>query len=258
MMRGSTAITRTALVTGGARRIGRAIVEDLADHGWAVAIHSYCSQDEARSLAGAIIARGGRAAVVATDLAGPDCAAALLSEARAAVGPIGCLVNNAAMFEDDSFATMDAAGLDHHLKINLTTPLLVAQAFAAGLGEAEHGLIVNMIDQRVWKPTPQHFSYSVAKAGLWAATRTMAQALAPRVRVVGIGPGPTLPSARQSEADFHRQSQALLLGAGPELGEFGRTVRFLAETPSITGQMIALDGGQHLAWQTPDVLDVNE
>ncbi len=249
---------RAALITGGGRRIGRAIAADLAAHGWAVAIQGRESIAEAEALARAISESGGRAVAIRADAADPAAAAALVAAAEAEIGPLGLLVNNAAMFDEDSFASMEADGFNRHLTVNLVAPLMLAQAFVARLPDDARGLIVNMIDQRVWKPTPRHFTYSIAKAALWSATRTMAQALAPRVRVLAIGPGPTLPSPRQNEADFARQVAALPLGHGPDLAEFGRTVRFFAENPSLTGQMLALDGGQHLAWETPDVVGIEE
>ncbi|WP_334176677.1 SDR family oxidoreductase [Pseudoxanthobacter sp.] len=249
---------RTALVTGGGRRIGRAIAADLAAHGWAVAVQGRESIAEAEALARAITDSGGRAVAVRGDAGDPAAAPSIVAAAEAALGPLGLLVNNAAMFDEDDFATMDIAGFNRHLGVNLVAPLMLAQAFAARLPQDGRGLIVNMIDQRVWKPTPRHFTYSVAKAALWSATRTMAQALAPQVRVIGIGPGPTLPSPRQDAAGFARQVAALPLGHGPDLAEFGRAIRFFADSPSLTGQMIALDGGQHLAWETPDVVGIEE
>ncbi|MEZ5849914.1 MAG: SDR family oxidoreductase [Hyphomicrobiaceae bacterium] len=172
----------------------------------------------------------------------------------ARLGPLTCLVNNAAVFLDDRMGTIDAAQWDRQHAINLRAPVLLAQAFAAQLPEGADGLVVNMIDQRVWKPTPQFFSYGVAKAGLWAATRTMAQALAPRIRVNAIGPGPVLRSVHQSEADFAQEQAATPLGRGTSGEEIARAVRFLIDAPAMTGQMIALDGGQHLAWRTPDIV----
>ena len=246
-----------ALVTGGARRIGRAIVEALARDGHPVAIHCHRSQPEADELAAEIVARGGKAAVVVGDLADLHALPGLAAAAEAALGPIGLLINNASLFEDDTARTMTPASLMAHLAVNLAAPCLLASA-VAGRRPGAGGLIVNIVDQRVLKPTPQFFSYSLAKAGLAWATRTLAQELAPHWRVVAIGPGPTQQSARQEAADFERQSAAVLLGRGPALAEIGRTLRWLIDTPSVTGQLIALDGGQHLAWQTPDVVGVGE
>ncbi|MCW5695399.1 MAG: SDR family oxidoreductase [Bauldia sp.] len=249
---------RTALVTGGALRIGRAIVDDLAAHGWGVAIHCRAARAEADALAASISANGGRAAVVQaelSDLAGLPLA---LKHASAALGPIDLLVNSAAMFEEDAIGRLDPGAWNRQITVNLTAPVFLAQAFAAALPAGADGNIVNIIDQRVWKPVPAFFSYQISKSALWTATRTMAQALAPRIRVNAIGPGPVLPSSRQTQADMDRQVATLPLRRSPALAEFGRTVRYLVETPSITGQMIALDGGQHLAWETPDVVGTRE
>lgn len=247
-----------ALVTGGAKRIGRAIVEDLAAHGFGVAIHCNHARAEADDLAALIRAKGGRAAVVKADLADMDAVDRIVGTATAALGPIALLVNNASVFEADSVYDFDWETWDRHFALHVKAPALLARHFAVALPEGAHGLIVNMIDQRVLKPTPQYFSYALSKAALWTATRTMAQALAPRIRVNAIGPGPTLPNSRQNDAAFAAQVDSLILKHGPELDEFGATIRYLWQAKSVTGQMIALDGGQHLAWQTPDVTGMVE
>ena len=249
---------RTALVTGGARRIGRAIVEDLAAHGFAVAIHCNRSRDEADALAARIIASGGRAAVVEADLTDMPATEGLVAAATEALGPIGLLVNNASIFEDDSVEDFDLAVWERHFAIHLKAPAVLSRSFAAELAAGTEGLIVNMIDQRVWRPTPRYFSYTLSKSALWTATQTMAQALAPKIRVNAIGPGPTLANARQEKQDFVAQVEGLILERGPTLDEFGAAIRYLWEARSVTGQMIALDGGQHLAWQTPDVTGMVE
>lgn len=248
----------TALVTGGAKRIGRAIVEDLAAHGFAVAIHANRSLDEAQALASQIAADGGRAAVLAGDLTDMTAAGALIGAAGAALGPVSLLVNGASIFEDDSVLDFDWSDWDRHFAIHLKAPVLLARTMAEALPSGREGLVVNIIDQRVWRPTPRYFSYALSKSALWSATQTMAQALAPRVRVNAIGPGPTLKNVRQDEADFARQVDGLMLKRGPALSEFGATIRYLWQARSVTGQMIALDGGQHLAWQTPDVTGMIE
>jgi NAD(P)-dependent dehydrogenase (short-subunit alcohol dehydrogenase family) len=255
MMKGAAG---TALVTGGAKRVGRAICADLAAHGFAVAIHCHRSRDEADVLAAGIGDAGGRAAVVVADLTDMAAAGGLLAEAEAALGPVSLLVNCASIFEDDSVLDFDWHGWDRHFAIHLKAPVLLAREFARALPADREGLIVNIIDQRVWRPTPRYFSYALSKSALWDATVTMAQALAPRIRVNAIGPGPTIKSARQDDADFQRQVDALLLKRGPVLLEFGATIRYLWEARSVTGQMIALDGGQHLAWRTPDVTGMAE
>jgi NAD(P)-dependent dehydrogenase (short-subunit alcohol dehydrogenase family) len=196
--------------------------------------------------------------VVVGDLERLDEVEALMEAATAPVGPIGLLVNSASIFVDDVAQALTPESLTRHLSINLAAPCLLVSAMVRRLPEGAHGLVVNMIDQRVLKPTPQFFSYSLSKAGLAWTTRTMAQAFAPRIRVVGLAPGPTVKSERQSDEDFRRQSEAVLLGRGPDLADFGRTIRWLVETPSVTGQIIALDGGQHLAWETADVVGVSE
>jgi NAD(P)-dependent dehydrogenase (short-subunit alcohol dehydrogenase family) len=253
-----TKATATALVTGGAKRIGRAIVEDLAGHGFAVAIHCNNSRDDAEALAHAIVVAGGRAAVVAADLTDMAAAGDLVGQAQAALGPVSLLVNNASLFGNDSVMDFDWRAWDRHFAIHVKAPALLARNLAQALPDGQEGLIVNIIDQRVWRPTPRYFSYALSKSALWTATQMMAQALAPRIRVNGIGPGPTLKSARQDEGDFAAQVDGLILGRGPQLAEFGATIRYLWEARSVTGQMIALDGGQHLAWETPDVTGMAE
>jgi NAD(P)-dependent dehydrogenase (short-subunit alcohol dehydrogenase family) len=247
-----------ALVTGGARRIGRAITEDLLRHGWAVAIHCHSSRDAADALVAECRARGGRATAIDADLADMAAAGTIVRRAQAALGPVTLLVNNASIFEADGIGALDADLWYRQMAVNLAAPVFLADAFAAALPSGVEGNIVNMIDQRVWKPTPHYMSYQLSKSALLVATHTLAQALAPRIRVNAIGPGPTLPSPRQSEADFRRQAGAVPLQRATDLADFGRTIRYLVETPSVTGQMIALDGGQHLAWQTPDVLGITE
>ncbi|TPM36361.1 SDR family oxidoreductase [Mesorhizobium sp. B2-3-3] len=247
-----------ALVTGGAKRIGKAIVEDLAGHGFAVAIHSNRSHDEADALAARINQAGGRAVAVGADLTDMADVAGLIGQAQAALGPISLLVNNASLFVDDSVEDFDWQAWDRHFAIHVKTPALLARNFVRSLPDGQEGLIVNIIDQRVWRPTPRYFSYALSKSALWTQTEMLAQALGPRIRVNAIGPGPTLKNQRQNDSDFDAQVAGLILKRGPELPEFGATIRYLWEARSVTGQMIALDGGQHLAWQTPDVTGMTE
>jgi NAD(P)-dependent dehydrogenase (short-subunit alcohol dehydrogenase family) len=249
---------KTVLVTGGAARIGAAIVRDLASHDFAVAIHTHSSVSAAEELAGEIVAAGGRAAVVTGDLTDAVACGRIVDAASAAIGPLGLLVNNASVFHEDSVADFSPQTFDLHFAMHLKAPSMLISDFARQLPTGYQGLVVNMIDQRVWKLTPGFYSYTLSKAALWTATQTLAQALAPDIRVNAIGPGPTLKGSRQSEADFAAQLDGLILKAGPALPEFGRTIRFLFDTPSITGQMLALDGGQHLGWQTPDVAEIKE
>ena len=245
-------------MTGGARRIGRAIVEDLASHGFSVAVHYDRSRESAGSLVDAIRAQGGCAEALQANLTDTAAAADLFARAGEALGPIGLLVNSASIFEDDTADKIEWDIWDRHFAIHLKAPAILSERFARNLPRDQRGLIVNVIDQRVWKLTPRFFSYTLSKSALWTATQTMAQAFAPRIRVNAIGPGPTVANERQSPADFERQARAVPLGRGPSLDEFGRTIRYLWDSNSVTGQMIAIDGGQHLAWQTPDVTNVGE
>jgi NAD(P)-dependent dehydrogenase (short-subunit alcohol dehydrogenase family) len=242
-----------ALVTGGARRIGRAVALAAAEAGYDVAIHCRASEAEADELAGRIQGMGRRAAVVTADLAGMAQVQALASEAAEAVGPLTLLVNNASIFQDDRIGSLEPELWDAQMAVNLRAPVLLAQAFAAQLPDGAEGLIVNLLDQRVLKPDPRFFSYGLSKAALWTATRTLAQALAPRIRVNGIGPGPTLPSIHQTPEAFAEEAKAVLLErrAAPE--DIAQALRYLIEARQVTGQMIAVDGGQHLAWRTPDI-----
>jgi NAD(P)-dependent dehydrogenase (short-subunit alcohol dehydrogenase family) len=248
----------TALVTGAGARIGRAIALGLAARGWRVAVHYHRSADGADAVVREIEAAGGRAAAIAADLADEAQVATLLARAERALGPVTCLVNNASAFERDEALTATRQSWDLHMEINLRAPFVLIQELARRLPAGATGNVINLIDQRVWRLTPGFTSYTLAKAGLWTLTQTLAQALAPAVRVNAIAPGPTLANARQSPDDFGRQVAALPLRHGPALDEFVAAVAFILEAGSLTGQMIALDGGQHLAWETPDVVGINE
>jgi NAD(P)-dependent dehydrogenase (short-subunit alcohol dehydrogenase family) len=239
---------KAALVTGAAKRIGHAIARDLARHGWAVAVHYHHSAAEAAELVREIEAGGGRAVALQADLAREEHTHALVARAVEALGPLTCLVNNASLFEMDKIETVTRASWDAHLETNLRAPLVLSQDFAGQLPAGAHGNIVNMLDQRVWNLTPYFLSYTIAKMGLWTLTRTLALALAPRIRVNGIGPGPTLPSPRQSPEQFAEQCRAMPLGRGTTLEEICAALQFILSAPAMTGQMIALDGGQHLGW----------
>ena len=241
----------TALVTGAATRIGRAIALGLAGDGWTVAIHYRGSESEAREVAARIRRDGGTAETFRADLAHEAEAQALLPQVREQLGPVGCLVNNASEFERDEIGDMTRASWDTHIETNLRAPTVLMQEMAQQLPAGRNGAIVNLLDQRVLNPTPHFVSYTVSKAALWTLTRTMALALAPRIRVNAIGPGPTLPSKRQSRADFDRQIGKLPLRQGGTPEEIAAAIRFILAMPSMTGQMIALDGGQHLGWAQP-------
>jgi NAD(P)-dependent dehydrogenase (short-subunit alcohol dehydrogenase family) len=248
-----TGIPKTALVTGSAKRLGRAIAEDLAAHGFAVALHANGSLAEAEAVAATLRAEGKKAIALKADLGNISETGSLIARAEAELGPIGVLVNNASVFEDDTALAFDAAVFANHFDLHVRAPAILSAALVNALPEDRSGLIVNIIDQRVLALKPTFFSYTLSKATLWTATQTMAQAFAPRVRVNAIGPGPTLISERQQPADFQAQVDSLPLKKGPSLTEFGRTIRFLFDTPSITGQMIALDGGQHLIWHGTEI-----
>ena len=256
----------TALVTGAARRLGRAMALELARAGHDVAVHYSGSMAEAEATAQDIRALGVRAVTLQADLIVEDQMQALVPRAAAALGaPITVLVNNASIFEYDTLASATRNSWDRHLESNLRAPFVLTQALAAqvpdpvtdDLGEpVAQGLVVNIIDQRVHKLTPEFMTYTIAKMGLWALTRTSAQALAPRVRVNAIGPGPTLQGARQSAEHFAGQRAATILGRGADLTGICDALRYLLGARAVTGQLLCVDGGQHLGWQTPDVLGV--
>jgi NAD(P)-dependent dehydrogenase (short-subunit alcohol dehydrogenase family) len=240
---------QAALITGAGRRIGAAIARALAGAGYAVVLHANRSRGEAEKLAGEIVAAGGRAAVVLADFNDQEAARGLV-KAAAAFGPLTLLVNNAGAFEPDEIATLERARFEHAFAVNLAAPLFLAQAFAA---QAPDGAaIVNIIDQRVFKPTPRFLSYTLSKSALLTATTTLAQALAPKVRVNAVAPGPTLPSPRQTPAQFAAQAASLPLQKGPSPDDIAAAVLYLAQAKSVTGVTVAVDGGQHIAWRTPD------
>lgn len=240
-----------ALVTGAGRRIGRAIALDLAAQGWRVAVHHHRSAEEAGAVVAEIEAGGGRAVAVGADLSVRGDVEGLVSRAAEQLGHLGCLVNSAAVFEDDTIDTVDRESWERHMGTNLWAPLALSQAFAGQLAPAAMGNIINIIDQRVWNLTPHFLSYTASKSGLWTLTRTLAMALAPRVRVNAVGPGPTLASTRQSEKEFARQCARTPLGRGTTPDEICAAVRYFLSAPAVTGQMLALDGGQHLGWAQP-------
>jgi NAD(P)-dependent dehydrogenase (short-subunit alcohol dehydrogenase family) len=244
---------KTVLVTGGAKRLGRAIVMDLARHGYAIAIHYNSSEKEARATQADAQTIGAKVVLLKADLAHENESQSLIGRATAALGILGALVNSASIFENDDWYSADRASWDKHMETNLRAPFVLMQSFARQVPRNGAGAIVNIIDQRVLKPTPQFMSYSVSKAALFWLNTTFAQALAPKVRVNAVGPGPVMKNERQSQADFSRQREATLLGRGAEPQDIADAVRYLLEASNVTGQMIAVDGGQHLIWQTPDV-----
>jgi NAD(P)-dependent dehydrogenase (short-subunit alcohol dehydrogenase family) len=213
-----------------------------------VGVHYNRSAEPAEAVVAEVTGGGGRAMALQADLMSDAACDALVAHAAERLGPLGCLVNNASVFENDRIDTITRQSWDRHMQVNLRAPLVLSQAFARQLPDDDHGVIINMLDQRVWNMTPFFMSYTVSKVGLWTLTRTLAMALAPRIRVNGIGPGPTLPSERQSEAHFVRQWSGTPLGRPVSLDDICRAVRFILDSPSLTGQMMAFDGGQHLGW----------
>ena len=244
---------KTVLVTGAAKRLGRAIALDLARHGWNIALHYNSSEREARATCEDARTAGVKVALLDADLMREDHTSALVARAVKELGPLTALVNSASLFENDEWVSATRESWDKHIEVNLRAPFVLSQAFAKQLPLGMHGAIVNMIDQRVLKPTPQFLSYSLSKPGLHWLNTTLAQALGPRIRVNAVGPGPTMRNARQSDADFQRQRDATILKSGAEPQDVCEAVRYLLEAKAVTGQMIAVDGGQHLAWKTPDV-----
>ena len=248
---GVSSENKAVLITGAGARIGSVIAKGLAADGWSVIIHYNRSENGAQALRDAIIAAGGKAAIVKANLNVPQERGNLIARAATAAGmPIGALINNASTFTPDSVDDFTDASFDHHINANLRAPLHLAQQFAKQCGSG--GSIINMIDQRVLKPNPEFLTYSIAKSALHWATTTLAQALAPDIRVNGIGPGPTLKNTRQSDDDFAAEAGNTLLGTGSPPQDILGAVRYLLSAQSVTGQMIAVDGGQHLTWKTAD------
>jgi len=246
------------LITGAAHRIGRGIARDLAKAGWAVAAHYWTSKDEAESLVAEIRDDGGTAMAVAADLMDEASVDTLIPAVAGGLGPVTCLINNASTFERDEVEDATRESWDRHMETNLRAPFVLSQAVARQLPQGGGGNIINILDQRVWNLTPHFVSYTLSKAGLWTLTQTLALALAPAIRVNGIGPGPTLPSPRQDEAQFRRQYEGTPLRRQVSVGEICGAVRFVLASPSMTGQMIALDSGQHLGWASPRGADMAE
>ena len=257
---------KRALVTGAGIRLGRAMALRLAERGYDVAVHYASSAEEAGDVVAEIRALGRQAVALQADLLDEAATQGLVARAASGLGgPLCCLVNNASIFEYDTLQTATRESWDRHLNSNLRAPFVLIQDFAAQAPEATvdktgetraEALIVNMLDQRVEKLTPEFMSYTIAKMGLWALTRTAAQALAPAVRVNAIGPGPTLRAERQSEAHFSGQRAATILGRGPNPEDITAALDYFLSAPAVTGQLICVDGGQNLAWKTPDVLGV--
>jgi NAD(P)-dependent dehydrogenase (short-subunit alcohol dehydrogenase family) len=239
---------------------------ELARQGHDVAVHYATSAADAEEVAAEIRAMGRQAVTLCADLLDEAQVTPLVASAAQALGgPILTLVNNASIFEYDNIATATRQSWDRHIESNLRAPFVLMQEMARLVPEPEtdangepraRGLVVNMIDQRVRKLTPEFTTYTIAKMGLWALTRTGAQALAPRIRVNAIGPGPTIQGHRQSAAHFAGQRRATILGRGSDADEICTALTYLLDAPGVTGQLLCVDGGQHLGWQTPDVIGV--
>ncbi len=257
---------KRALVTGAGKRLGRAMALYLADRGFDVAVHYASSEDAANEVVAQIKSMGRNAVALQANLLEIDEMEGLLPAAVDALGgPITCLVNNASIFEYDTLSSATRDNWDRHMNSNLRAPFVLSQAMAAQGLQAEvdetgeqiaTGLIVNMLDQRVRKLTPEFMTYTLAKMGLWAMTQTTAQALAPMVRVNAIGPGPTLKGSRQSQAHFDGQRAATILKRGANASDIIAALGYFLDAPGVTGQLLCVDGGQHLGWKTPDVLGI--
>lgn len=245
---------KNVLVTGAAKRLGRAIALDLGAAGWNIAVHYNGSATEAERVAEDIRSSGGKAVTIQADFSKEAETATVVPAAAEAIGPLTALINSASLFENDDWQSATRQSWDDHMETNLRAPLLLSQLFAKQLPAGARGSIINIIDQRVLKPTPQFLSYSVSKAALYWLTTTLAQGMGPDIRVNAVGPGPTLKNPRQSDADFDRQRDATILKRGADPADICGAVRYLLAAEAVTGQMIAVDGGQHLIWQTPDVM----
>ncbi|MBM1220386.1 SDR family oxidoreductase [Ponticoccus sp. SC2-23] len=259
--------TKRALVTGAGARIGQAIAVYLGQRGFDVAVHYASSDEGARITAGAIEAAGQKAALLQADLLSEEATQDLVPRAAEALGgPISVLVNNASIFEYDTVHSATRDSWDRHIGSNLRAPFVLTQALAAQVPEPliddrgeplAQGLVINMLDQKINKLTPEHMTYTIAKMGLWAFTRTGAQGLAPNVRMNAIGPGPTLQGARQPDHHFAGQRSSTILQRGSNLDDITAAVGYLLDAPAVTGQCLSIDGGQHLIWQTPDEMGVS-
>lgn len=243
-----------ALVTGGAKRVGRAITLKLAEAGYAVAIHCNGSVVDAEALAEEIVAGGGEAAIISADFADPASVEGIIPAAQLQLGPVTLLVNNASLFLRDTVTAIDVPTWNRQFSVNIRAPSVLAGMMANALPPDAEGCVINILDQRVLKLTPEFYSYTLSKAAMFAATKTMAQALAPRIRVNGVGPGPTLANVDDGEALFAKEAAGTLLGRPVAPEDIAEAVLYLARARAVTGQMIAVDSGQHLGWRTPDIV----
>ena len=248
---------RGALVTGAAHRIGRAIAVGLAEDGWHPVVHYHRSGEAAAETVAAIEARGGQASAIAADLADPAAPSRLVAVAAEATGGLGCLVNNASMFAADDIATVDAAGFDAMMAVNLRAPVLLSRAFAEALAGSADGVIINLLDQKLVNPNTDFLSYTLSKYGLGGLTTTLAMALGPRIRVCGVAPGLTLPSADQAPDQFAAVHGRTPLGRGATVDDIAGAVRYLVAAVAVTGEVVLVDGGQHLVGSARDVMFIN-
>lgn len=265
-LNGADMSNNAALITGGARRLGRAVALSLAGRGYDIALHYIGASDEAEETAAEIRKLGAEVCLLKADLLEEDQTANLIERAAKGLGrPLDVLINNASIFEYDTLESATLESWDRHIGSNLRAPFVLTQAFARQAPETrydEYGEpvasanVVNMVDQRVRKLTPEFMTYTIAKMGLWAFTQTAARALAPQIRVNAIGPGPTLQGERQSKRHFDNQRQATVLGRGSDPSDIVAALNFIIDSPALTGQLLCIDGGQHLAWKTPDVQGV--
>lgn len=259
--------TSRALVTGAGTRLGRAMALYLAKRGYDVAVHYLSSDKDAQAVVEDIRSLGQQAVAVRADLLEEAQTLSLVPNAAEQLGgPLSVLINNASVFEYDNISSANRTSWDRHIESNLRAPVVLTQAFATQAAQPgtdgnnellSKSLVVNMVDQRVKKLTPEFMSYTIAKMGLWAFTQTAAQALAPGIRVNAIGPGPTLIGAKQSQSHFAKQRSGTILKRGSDATDVTRALGYLIESPSVTGQLLLVDGGQHLGWQTPDVVGNN-
>jgi NAD(P)-dependent dehydrogenase (short-subunit alcohol dehydrogenase family) len=241
------------LITGGARRIGAELARGLARDGWFVCIHCNRSKSDAEALLAEITEAGGRGAVVAGDLSRAETASELIAEANDAGPPLEGLINNASLFDYDEIGSLTAAAVDRHHAVNLRAPVLLSKAFAETLGEAREGCVINMLDNKVFAVNPDYLSYTLSKFGLYGATLTLAMALAPKVRVNAIAPGITLESGGQGEKSFEQGVRMSPIGRVSSTRDIVQAARFILTTPSLNGQVITIDGGQHLQKLPRDV-----
>ncbi len=243
------------LITGAAQRIGKALAEYFANQGWHVIAHYNRSQKEARELQEKIHQAGFSCDIIAADLLKEKEVQGLIPTINQRWGNLQVLINNAAVFKIDTLKTMTRQSWDQHMEVNLRAPFVLSQAFAAQQPLLEKSIILNILDQRVWNLTPYFTSYTLSKFGLWGLTQILALSLAPTIRVNAIGPGPTLPSSQENLEKFARFKEGMPLKHHPSLADICRAAQFLIECSSMTGQMIAIDSGQHLGWTLPDYLE---